>query len=239
MSFFGFDTSLPREKAQKASDPFDPTDGDDDAAFEEKLRGLKAGAQEDVEIYTWGGGGEGGYDGLGDLLDEAGDDLNDDTFGFSSAKMGKDFDFGGTGGGANTTSATKVGKSSKTNDAAFASTLDDFWSFPGATPAVAPSSAPANAWNQQSAPTYKTLEEIEAELKANGRQQQHQPAPTPLPNTSSDPHRPLTLEEVEAEMLAKRSQQISSPPSSDSSRNACPLTTDDKQQPGSASCHTV
>lgn len=74
-----------------SSDPFDPTkekaageggleddDDDDDAAFEEKVRNLRAGAQEDVEIYTWGGEG---YDGLGDLLQEAGDDLNDDTFG--------------------------------------------------------------------------------------------------------------------------------------------------------------
>lgn len=199
MSFFGFDTSLPG--SNKPSDPFDPTDGDEDAAFEEKLRGLKAGAQEDVEIYTWGGGGEGGYDGLGDLLDEAGDDFNDDTFGTGVQEVGKDFDFGGSGSASGAKMATNV-KAGKTNDAAFASTLDDFWSFPEVKsasnqsfPPIANVSAPP--------PMPRTLEEIEAELKAN-RQQQQTP---PVSATAAPPRRPLTLEEVEAEMLAKRSHQ--------------------------------
>lgn len=33
---------------------------------------------EDVAVYTWG---EDSYDGLGDILQEGGDDLNDETFG--------------------------------------------------------------------------------------------------------------------------------------------------------------
>jgi DNA topoisomerase 2-associated protein PAT1 len=33
---------------------------------------------DDVAVYTWG---EEGYDGLGDLLQEGGDELNDETFG--------------------------------------------------------------------------------------------------------------------------------------------------------------
>ena len=33
---------------------------------------------EDVAVYTWG---EESYDGLGDALQEGGDDLNDETFG--------------------------------------------------------------------------------------------------------------------------------------------------------------
>lgn len=33
---------------------------------------------EDVAVYTWG---EESYDGLGDVLQEGGDDLNDETFG--------------------------------------------------------------------------------------------------------------------------------------------------------------
>jgi DNA topoisomerase 2-associated protein PAT1 len=63
----------------------------------------------DINVYTWG---EDGYDGLGDLLQEGGDDLNDETFGtvdnvgegkkFPAARIyliiyqpfvGKDFDF--------------------------------------------------------------------------------------------------------------------------------------------------
>jgi DNA topoisomerase 2-associated protein PAT1 len=54
MSFFGFDSTLPERRL-------------DD----------KAGA-EDVAVYTWG---TDDYDGLGDQLQEQGDDSNDLTFG--------------------------------------------------------------------------------------------------------------------------------------------------------------
>lgn len=39
---------------------------------------LGGAEEEDLAVYTWG---EDDYDGLGDALDEEGDDLNDDTFG--------------------------------------------------------------------------------------------------------------------------------------------------------------
>ena len=38
----------------------------------------KVGPEEDLAVYTWG---EDSYDGLGDALQEGGDDLNDETFG--------------------------------------------------------------------------------------------------------------------------------------------------------------
>lgn len=38
------------------------------------------------QIYEWGGEG---YDGLGDMLDEAGDDLNADTFGAEPSDIGE------------------------------------------------------------------------------------------------------------------------------------------------------
>ncbi|GLB41960.1 putative topoisomerase II-associated protein PAT1 [Lyophyllum shimeji] len=44
---------------------------------------------EELAVYTWG---EEGYDGLGDLLQEGRDELNDETFGTDVA-VGKDFDF--------------------------------------------------------------------------------------------------------------------------------------------------
>lgn len=69
MSFFGFDTSLPRDRQGKGSgsqaargprnqqafedDPFNPVSGlggIDDEALDAKIRGLTAGAQEDVEV---------------------------------------------------------------------------------------------------------------------------------------------------------------------------------------------
>jgi hypothetical protein len=50
-----------------------------DQAQQEKQRFLQAqGEQEDLAVYTWG---EDSYDGLGDALQEGGDELNDETFG--------------------------------------------------------------------------------------------------------------------------------------------------------------
>ncbi len=47
------------------------------------LEGGPSGAnQEDVAVYTWG---EESYDGLGDALQEGGDELNDETFGTMGA----------------------------------------------------------------------------------------------------------------------------------------------------------
>ncbi|KAK0501205.1 topoisomerase II-associated protein PAT1 [Armillaria luteobubalina] len=62
----------------------------------EKQRFLEGGPQdtENLAVFTWG---EESYDGLGDALQEGGDDLNDETFGGSGA-VGKDFDFSNTGG---------------------------------------------------------------------------------------------------------------------------------------------
>ena len=56
MAFFG----LPERDIVGGSDPLEP--------------------DEDLAVYTWG---EDSYDGLGDALQEGGDDLNDETFGSS------------------------------------------------------------------------------------------------------------------------------------------------------------
>lgn len=50
----------------------------------EKQNFLDGGLQEseDVAVYTWG---EDSYDGLGDALQEGGDELNDETFGGTGA----------------------------------------------------------------------------------------------------------------------------------------------------------
>ncbi|KAF9218260.1 hypothetical protein BS17DRAFT_193009 [Gyrodon lividus] len=70
MSFFGFESS----------------------SLEQDKGNFLAGSpqeSEDLAVYTWG---EESYDGLGDALQEGGDELNDETFGVASA-VGKDFDF--------------------------------------------------------------------------------------------------------------------------------------------------
>lgn len=224
MSFFGFDATLPRDRTDnvgigdKTEDPFDPTghteeEDDNEAAFEEKLRGLRAAGQEDVEIYTWGGGGDGGgKDGLGDLLEEAGDDFNEDTFGVGD--VGKDFDFEG---GASTeqpgrtmsrlgfgdmAAAPREPSARRKNDAAFASTMDDFWQMPEVKPKQPPGRQPLPPHEIFAPPT--TLEEVEAQLKATTGDQQ--PAPAPVPHRKA-----MTMDEVEAEMRAKRGQQATAP----------------------------
>ncbi|KAI0629297.1 topoisomerase II-associated protein PAT1 [Trametes polyzona] len=75
MSFFGFDQNNDLENEKRKF-----------------LEGGLSGTQEDVAVYTWG---EDSYDGLGDALQEGGDELNDETFGISGP-VGKDFDFSGT-----------------------------------------------------------------------------------------------------------------------------------------------
>jgi DNA topoisomerase 2-associated protein PAT1 len=59
MSFFGFEQHDPEKDKQKFLDG---------GSYE----------SEDVAVYTWG---EESYDGLGDALQEGGDELNDETFG--------------------------------------------------------------------------------------------------------------------------------------------------------------
>ncbi|KAJ7812857.1 topoisomerase II-associated protein PAT1 [Mycena leptocephala] len=72
MSFFGFQENNLEEERQR-------------------IRNGGTREDEDVAVYTWG---EESYDGLGDALQEGGDDLNDETFG-GTGNVGKDFDFAG------------------------------------------------------------------------------------------------------------------------------------------------
>ncbi|PWN43326.1 hypothetical protein IE81DRAFT_322622 [Ceraceosorus guamensis] len=221
MSFFGFDTTLPGKVS-----------GAGETGLEGKFRNtsLGAGAREDVEIYTWG---QDGNDGLGDLLEEEGDDFNDDTFGFGGAggDVGTDFDFAGqTAKQGAAQSSFPQQQSKPAGDARFVSTLDDFWGLPSAPvgaafgqpapPAIQeppqvqgyqppPPAAPQTA----SKPPPRTMDEVEAEMRAAAQaraaaaaQQQSQPsAPSSAP--ASQPGRPLTLEEVEAQMRARQQQQ--------------------------------
>ncbi|KAJ7672626.1 topoisomerase II-associated protein PAT1 [Mycena rosella] len=72
MSFFGFQENNLEEERQR-------------------IRDGGSHENEDVAVYTWG---EESYDGLGDALQEGGDDFNDETFG-GAGNVGKDFDFAG------------------------------------------------------------------------------------------------------------------------------------------------
>ncbi|KAF7718551.1 PAT1 like protein [Penicillium ucsense] len=92
MSFFGFDTNLPRDRQQGG-----PSRGffENPDPFAEVAR---AQAQDDDDGIDF----EDTYDGLGDQLDDDQDVFNDDTFGGADAgpgsggQVGRDFDFFGT-----------------------------------------------------------------------------------------------------------------------------------------------
>ncbi|KAI9886124.1 MAG: hypothetical protein M1823_002084 [Watsoniomyces obsoletus] len=92
MSFFGFDTTLPRDRGrgQEARGTFERPD---------PFAGLGEPSGGGVnEPFDQGIDFEDTYDGLGDQLDDADDVLNDDTFGTDAGpatQVGKDYDFFG------------------------------------------------------------------------------------------------------------------------------------------------
>jgi len=73
MSFFGFDTALPRDRGHNTSAP-----GFSQAA--DPFAGLSRQEDDDDALDF-----EDTYDGLGDQLDETDDAFNDDTFGGGSS----------------------------------------------------------------------------------------------------------------------------------------------------------
>ena len=88
MAFFGFDTTLPRDKPGQSSSR---------GMFEQHdpFGGLSRDGGDDGEMLNF----EDTYDGLGHQLDESGDAFNDDTFGggepVTRDEVGRDFDFAG------------------------------------------------------------------------------------------------------------------------------------------------
>ncbi|OCH93671.1 hypothetical protein OBBRIDRAFT_790021 [Obba rivulosa] len=194
MSFFGFaEKNLESEKRR---------------FLEDAARGAR---EEDLAVYTWG---EDSYDGLGDALQEGGDELNDETFGGTGA-VGKDFDF------SNTTllddSHTKPSKSPKVQD-------------PLARPQVAQQSATGTPQPTQPSRTSHSLESVWDDkspfsvlprMNGAGRTVGHASHSAKFTTHTSTPAQSLlsqqstslslgenahkdvhTLEEIEAEMLA-------------------------------------
>ncbi|KAH4105973.1 hypothetical protein HBH46_074980 [Parastagonospora nodorum] len=85
MSFFGFDTNMPRDRGHAANAP---GFGQHDA-----FAGLSSGGAGDDDVIDF----EETYDGLGNRLDDADDAFNDDTFGGPPIQQSVDkhFDFAG------------------------------------------------------------------------------------------------------------------------------------------------
>ncbi|CDO73306.1 hypothetical protein BN946_scf185008.g68 [Trametes cinnabarina] len=193
MSFFGFEqqTDLENEKRK----------------FLEG--GLSGASQDDVAVFTWG---EDSYDGLGDALQEGGDELNDETFGISGP-VGKDFDFSGTSlpehekpapseHAQASQASQQVQQSSQSAQRTHASHLDAVWSNKSPFSVLPRSSGPFRTHDHLGDSASKSS------LLAPGTSQStsaHKPASLSL---GADLHQGVhTLEEIEREMLAAAAAQ--------------------------------
>ncbi|GAA6011782.1 hypothetical protein JCM11491_000749 [Sporobolomyces phaffii] len=170
------------------------------------------GLSEDIAIYEFGSLESGD---LAGLLDEDSNAFNDDTFGDTETAdssefvvPGRDFDFAGsTNRFLGTDAAATVGLSaSKPSDSPWGTLNDDplLSRAPAASYSVPPLSG-GDTGGSGGAPSkpMKTLEEVEAEMRATAR------APVPAAgSTGTQGPRALTVEEVEAEMLRNSRQSI-------------------------------
>ncbi|ORY85705.1 topoisomerase II-associated protein PAT1, partial [Protomyces lactucae-debilis] len=124
------------------------------------------------------------YDGLGDQLEEANDDFNDDTFGDSGA-IGKDFDFSGKTAGAADALEDDQLAYERRNPAKRTPMIDrstDPWAQRSGQPAVwgqhsSSSLPPVVQPSQPAARKMQTLEEIEAEMLARASAPRTAPPP--------------------------------------------------------------
>ncbi|KAL1955528.1 hypothetical protein VTO42DRAFT_8482 [Malbranchea cinnamomea] len=188
MSFFGFDTTLPRDRtsASETRGIFETPDPFAEVA--------QATVQDDGDAIDF----EDTYEGLGDQLDEADDALNEDTFGDAAgtadAPVGKDFDFYG-------------------NTAQMASVLGEEQALynrnrqeeSAAGPAKSPSKPKRTGYEPYQDPDY--IPDLQAKssvwgITAKKDKQEDQTTPA-ITATSAPAKKMLSLEEVEAQIRAQ------------------------------------
>lgn len=178
MSFFGFETSLPQHQ-----------DTGQNQAF----------AEEDVAVYTWG---DASYDTLGDALQEAGDDLNDETFG--SGPVGKDFDFSGT---FDNTRQPKPEPAPSQNIPSGLSNGNNAWTSNAATSVL-----PKHVHPSGSAAAPSVFSRLDPLLAGRTEPKQvaaavHPPVDAPFMIAGDYASQPRTMAEIEADMKAAAMQQ--------------------------------
>ncbi|OSD05523.1 hypothetical protein PYCCODRAFT_1362112 [Trametes coccinea BRFM310] len=202
MSFFGFEQQQDLENEKRK--------------FLEG--GLSGAPQDDVAVFTWG---EDSYDGLGDALQEGGDELNDETFGISGP-VGKDFDFSGTAlpehekptpsqashtqqahqQAQQPSQASQNAQSSRENDPSHASHLDAVWSNKSPFSVLPRSNGSSRAHDQLGNSASKS-----SSLAPSVPQSTSMQKPASL-SLGPDLHKGVhTLEEIEREMRAAAAAQ--------------------------------
>jgi DNA topoisomerase 2-associated protein PAT1 len=183
MSFFGFDTTLPRDRSHQKSAP-------GFAAPQDAFASLPAHTAGDDETEPLDF--EDTYEGFRSRLDDTADDLNDDTFGDAPATqedVGRDFDFSGRTGNvaqafeeermlwaaqhtSGRLSPPKQTAKPKRTGYEYLEADADLWG-------IAPKREPEPAKPTASARKALTLEEVEAMMQAGGKKVSAQPAPGP------------------------------------------------------------
>ncbi|KAL7269712.1 DNA topoisomerase 2-associated protein pat1 [Rhizina undulata] len=219
MSFFGFDTALPRDRGH-------PTNAPGFGQAPDHFAGLssKGGDNDEDDGIDF----DETYDGLGDNLDEKDDVFNDETFGGDGDAVGKDFDFhGATARVANAMDEEHEVFVRSTHRKSVAQVAAE-------TPA-----APIPAVNPESS---SRLPNFQPDMSLWGAgpgpsasEPQYQP-PVPIPQdiafqTAPGPKKFMSLEEVEAQILA--SQQKPKVPTPQPQIQARPPPPIQSQLPGS------
>ncbi|KAI9836401.1 MAG: hypothetical protein M1819_001431 [Sarea resinae] len=198
MSFFGFDTTLPRDRGH-------PTNAPGFGQAPDPFAGVaRGGVQNEDDALDF----EDTYDGLADKLDETDDAFNDDTFGgeepgISQAPVGKDFDFFGQTAKVSDAIneeqlryARHQGPEPPQPEAPAKPTRTGYEKYrePGAIPDLQVS---ADLWGVAPRRGPSDFEEVQHRSSGYGM-----PAPEPS-STAASAKRMMSLEEVEAAMRAQ------------------------------------
>ncbi|KAJ8058010.1 hypothetical protein OCU04_013183 [Sclerotinia nivalis] len=194
MSFFGFDPSQrPQERGHNTAAPGFGQHADPFASL--------SGSGNDNEAFDF----EDTYDGLGDQLEETGDDFNDDTFGagagdsIASKPVGKDFDFFGQT--AKVSSAISEEQMRYTRQQPVVSRTTPTTS----TFSQQHTSRPARSgYERYQEPEYVPDMQVDANLwGVTPKQAPPKTATPPVAGTSAPSRKMMSLEEVEAAMRAQ------------------------------------
>ncbi|KAJ5121330.1 Topoisomerase II-associated protein PAT1 [Penicillium bovifimosum] len=185
MSFFGFETKLPRDRDGSGSKGFFETSD----PFADIAR---AHALEDDDVIDF----EDTYDGLGDQLPDDQDEFNDDTFGAGGAdtSVGRDFDFfGKTAQVSDVIGEEQVRYSLQNPNSARVAPQP-------AAPAVQPAASKTkrSGYEKYSDPGY--IPDLQAKSSVWGVSQKKPEPVAAAPAASTASRKMMSLEEVEAQM---------------------------------------
>ncbi|PWW77756.1 hypothetical protein C7212DRAFT_350926 [Tuber magnatum] len=183
MSFFGFDTSLPRDRGHPAAAP----------GFSQATDHFAGLSNVDDDDDDDGIDFEDTYDGLGDKLDEKDDAFNDVTFGALEEAIGKDFDFHGA--------TARVADAMEEEHEVFNRSARN--------QSVARVAAAPTQPARVEPPTHVPVLRPDMSLWGSGPTAAPQPEPQPEPAPVAPPvgRKILSLEEVEAQILANNEQR--------------------------------